>query len=55
MFRLFQFDTNSNNHYYLACSGFEIYGQVLRQHSQITWDEWPGNKSKHLQMKQDNH
>ena len=50
MFRLFQFDKNSNNHYYLACSGFEIYGQVLRQHSQITWDEWPRNKSKHLQV-----
>jgi len=49
-FRLFQFDKNSNNHYYLALSGFEIYGDALRQHSTVTWDEWPRNKSKHLQV-----
>jgi len=50
MFRLFQFDKNSNNHYYLACSGFELYGEVIRQHPLIQWDEWPRNKSKHLQI-----
>jgi len=50
MFRIFQFDKNSNNHYYLAISGFEIYGEVLRQHSTLQWDEWPRNKSKHLQV-----
>jgi len=50
MFRIFQFDKNSNNHYYLAISGFEIYGEVLRQHSSLQWDEWPRNKSKHLQV-----
>eukprot|EP01084_Bolivina_argentea_P100315 180137_1 len=50
MFRIFQFDKNSNNHYYLACSGFEIYGSVLRQNHAVTWDEWPRNKSKHLQV-----
>ncbi len=49
-FRIFQFDKNSSNHYYLACSGFEIYGQVLRQNHNIQWDEWPRNKSKHLQV-----
>jgi len=50
MFRIFQFDKNSNNHYYLALSGFEIYGDVVRQHQQVMWDEWPRNKSKKLQV-----
>jgi len=29
-FRIFQFDKNSNRHYYLALSGFEIYGNYRR-------------------------
>jgi len=28
MFRIFQTGLNSNHHHYLACSGFEIYGQL---------------------------
>eukprot|EP01083_Nonionella_stella_P046664 124921_1 len=27
-FRLWQYDTNSNRHWYLACSGFELYGTM---------------------------
>ena len=49
-FRIFQFDKNSNGHYYLALSGFEVYGSVVRQHKYFTWDQWPKNKSKHLQV-----
>ncbi|ETO16421.1 hypothetical protein RFI_20918, partial [Reticulomyxa filosa] len=49
-FRIFQFDKNSNNHYYLSLSGFEIYGHVLRQHPTLTWDQWPKSKSKSLNV-----
>lgn len=50
MFRIFQLDKNSNNNYYLACSGFEIYGDVLHQHPNIIWDQHPKNTSQHLQV-----
>ncbi len=30
MFRLYQTGKNSNNHYYLACSGFELYGALAQ-------------------------
>lgn len=30
MFRLYQTGKNSNNHYYLACSGMELYGDLYK-------------------------
>jgi len=48
MFRIFQFDKNSNQHYYLACSGFEIYGDVVRTNPYYKWSTNPRYKSKFL-------
>jgi len=49
-FRIIQFDKNSNQHLYLAISGFEIYGDVYTLHSSLGWSEKKGKKSKYLQV-----
>jgi len=50
-FRVLQFDKNSNHHLYLSLSGMELYGDVLKQSTSLTFDDAnPDNKSTHLQV-----
>ena len=48
-FCVFQYDKNSNGHYYLALPGLEIYGAIMCKHKGFVCDQWPKDKSLHLQ------
>jgi len=48
-FRVLQFDKNSNQHLYLALSGFEVYGDVYHI-SSLGWSTQAKHKSKYLEV-----